>query len=601
MDSKTKLNYGIKMSKTDSNNKINTSVDMKKPNRFYNLIKRFFKNQIPLIYIGGILGFIFWLPLLSFIAVDIWGVWANVLIAAFFALICYFFIAKNKKLEIITDNPKILISNNNINSFYKTYIAKFISQEPNITIPKITNTVCIAICITFLHIMHKNPYIAVSLSYLVSIAILLFPNRKYRFYIGFFIGAFGFYWMALSLRFEQASEFIPALIVCIGLIYAIIFSIIFFFQNVWIRIIAILSLSIIHPFGFNWLNLAYFSAYSIFTPSLASLACLCVCLVFITMKNRLSVLSILLAIISYDYNFTKQNNNLSQDGILKIIRTNYSQDYRWLEENKESIIKDNIDQIDKAIQEGYKMVLLPETSFTFNLNKRQDIIELLLEKSKNIVIYAGGLRLQDIDTNNTNINKHNKDISSPYYIDSKLKWNEEIISPIILGLTSISKRKDSLIVDISPKLKHIKSNNKNIINANQELGYYNSYYVFASSSIYVADKTILVPFGETLPMSKYLDIDFGFNAGDRLLSLVWNDYNITIANCYEATFPSPYKTGAKHILVGSNNAWFAPSTQHFMQQMIIKYYARHYQSFIYHATNITSSAIITPNNGSDSL
>ncbi|RDU71562.1 hypothetical protein CQA66_06275 [Helicobacter aurati] len=557
---------------------------------FLDSLKRLLNTQGKLAYPAIIAALIFWLPLWSFMLIELLGFWGNILIIiSSISVVLLYYTATSQPIV-----PRRLL-------FKQLFL--FNKLASHLQMPLIILS-CLTIGIILLHILHKNPYLCVSLSYPISISILLFLPRQYRFYLGFFIGVFGFYWMSLSLRFEDASEFIPLLVICIGLVYAILFSLLLYFQALFFRILAVLALSIIHPFGFNWLNLVFFSSYTIFIPSLMGLTCLAICLSLIMCKTKIAYCGIFLAIASYDYNFNSMQDYFTTNKILKIVQTNYAQDYRWLQDNQATIIQDNMTQITKAIHEGYKMILLPETSFPFSLNHNKEIFNALLAKSREIIIYAGGIRLQDSKESaiaNQNITQYSShSLQTP--------WTETTRSKLLFGITLNTKRQDSFILDLSTIKNHDKQfPSEEFINPiNTQEGFYNSYYIFTQGVAAVADKVVLVPFGETLPFQQYLagllerfNITFGFNTGEKPLSLTWDNHTITIANCYEATLPLPYQTGAKHILVGSNNAWFSPSIQHFMQQMIIKYYARHYQSFVYHATNITPETIITPNNGAD--
>ena len=550
-----------------------------------NVKRTWLKKQIKPIVLSLFAGFIFWLPLWSFIGFEIAGIIGSALVLAI-CPICYVLIRRLR--------PRYPLESNELKPLLGFSTKTFISKE-SLTSPLALYVLSLLISVIILSALHNNPFVIVSLCYPLSLAILVFIPRECRFYLGFFIGIFGFYWMSLSLRFEDASAFIPPLIVCIGLVYAILFGLLFYFNSLILRAIGILALGIIHPFGFNWLNPVFFSAYTVFIPSTFALILIILSLCLLAFKGKISLLSIPLLIATYDYDLDVVEDSFMKNKVVSVIPTNYKQDYRWKIQSQEKIIDDNFAQIDRAIDEGYQMVLLPETSFPFLLNKNKFFLNELLERSENIVILAGGLRLEE-----------KNEVEKPFTkkLDPEV-WKRKVRTRVLWGINNSSDIKDSIILDLSKigvRSSHF-ANEHSI-----KKGTYNSYYIFSQGSIGIADKVALVPFGEKLPFGwiteeflKKLGIQSPFNEAEKLVSIKWRLHSITIANCYEATLPLPYQTGAKHIFVGSNNAWFYPSSQYHLQRMIIKYYARQYGSFVYHATNMTPAFVITPNNGNSDI
>lgn len=523
-----------------------------------------FKATLNKVVVSMCFGFLFWLPFWCFIL-------ESILPPFLYVIFCFFLVAFILYICIICICLKVEVSNNTLCKKPIYCVKKYIVY---MLLPFFI--VFIMLCIGIFSLLHKNTYIGVSLFYPLSIAIFLFMPRLYRFWFGFFVGVFGFYWMTLSLRFEGLSLLIPFILICVGIIYGLLCWILLYFQNLVWRIIAMVLLFVVHPLDFNWLNLAYLSSYSVFEASLLSLLCIAFAFYFIITKSALGLLAPLLFLMSLDYNTTKQIPKLNA----KIIQTQYSQDMRWKEENIHSIIDDNLYVIQQAINEGYPLVILPETSFPLILNTQTDLYNKLLDLSKHITIIVGALRTQNTDftTNINSINTHKKN-SSIFTLDTLKQRNKQL-----------NKIEESYI-------------NK----PSTQIGYYNSVYIFSKGYSLIADKNALVPFGEILPFNNILSPlfeqifgdSFGFKKGHGIISFITQGLHVAIANCYEGTMELPYKTGAKYILMLSNNAWFYPSTQNFMQQMIMKYYARSFQTFIYHSTNYTPKAIITPNNGKD--
>ena len=506
-------------------------------------------------FVGAFFGFLFWLPFW-------WFILASILSPLIYGILCAIFVCFILYCCVVFISVRLIddkvLCNIPIN-FNKSYFS-------NTILPYFI--IFAIFCMGIFSLLHNNSYFGVSLCYPLSIAIFLFIPRNYRFWFGFFVGVFGFYWMTLSFRFQDLDIMIPFAIIAVGLIYGIFFWFLCYFQNLAFRFISMLLLFVIHPLDFNWLNIAYLSAYGVFEASLLGMLCVGLACYFIVINSALRLLAPILLLISFDYDMQRQEPKLHA----KIIETKYPQDMRWIPDNREHIIENNLREINNAIKEGYPIVVLPETAFPLELNLYTELYSQLLDLSHNITIVAGAIRLK------------NNDITYP-----------------------IKQQTQTFILDKLSNINNTTPEESYINTPNMQLGYYNTTYIFSKGHSLIADKNVLVPFGETLPFSdllspifeKFFGYTFGFNRGNGVVNFILNGFHIAIANCYEGTMDLPYKTGSKYILMLSNNAWFSPSTQHFMQQMIVKYYARNYQTFIYHSTNYTKKAIITPNNGKD--
>jgi apolipoprotein N-acyltransferase len=208
---------------------------------------------------------------------------------------------------------------------------------------------------------------------------------------------------------------------------------------------------------------------------------------------------------------------------------NINQNIKWNSTYKQDLININLKNIDYAIKNKYDLVILPETIFPFPLNKNKDLLKLLKNKSMHISIIAGALEYEK---------------------------NE----------------------------------------------YYNSTYYFNNSNIQIARKVVLVPFGESIPLPKFLvDIinHYFFNdASDYSISTSPTTFNINNINfrnaiCFEATTDIIYKhLDSNYIIVTSNNAWFTPSIEPILQNLLLKYYAKKYNVIIFHSSNSSKNKII---------
>lgn len=380
-------------------------------------------------------------------------------------------------------------------------------------------------------LIHSNFDLLSTLSYVLSIFIFIFINKKLRIYFGFFVGAIGFYWITIGFQYFGLSYLMVPGIIGISIVYAIIFYFLLYFNSVSYRLITIFILGFINPFDFNWMNINYFSAYTIF--STYSIIFIAFSIMFF--RNEFYKTSLFLLLCSFDYNFAHIKGELNP----YIVQTNYSQDFKWQKENKLHIIQNNIKEIEKAIDLNYKLVILPETAFPFVLEEDEILTTILKNLSKKIDIIVGALRIERGDKN---------------------------------------------------KL-------------------FNSAYFFKKGDFIFYDKINLVAFGERIPLKNILGslmnalgINFNLDSGNSFKAFDTNKISLNIAICFEATSCTVYenfteKNDINYTSVISNNAWFYPSLESYIQNMIIKYYARKYRTFVFHATNFSKSQIITPNNG----
>lgn len=132
---------------------------------------------------------------------------------------------------------------------------------------------------------------------------------------------------------------------------------------------------------------------------------------------------------------------------------------------------------------------------------------------------------------------------------------------------------------------------------------YNTTYHFENGKVDFAHKVILVPFGEQIPLPKFardfINRVFFNGAEDYESASVPHDfeiqgYSFRNAICFEATRDELYEGNPKYMVALSNNAWFTPSTEPTLQKLLLKYYARKYNTTIYHSANSGVSGVITP-------
>ena len=213
---------------------------------------------------------------------------------------------------------------------------------------------------------------------------------------------------------------------------------------------------------------------------------------------------------------------------IKLASTDIKQDYKWTIAAQIPTIKYIYTEIQKAKEKRYDVILFPESVFPLYLNENPYLIEELEKLSNSIVIVAGAL---------------------------------------------------------------LKENGAS----------YNATYKFEDGKYVTAKKLVLVPFGEYIPLPKFAQKfinDTFFKGGSDFLTadaptdFIIKGIKFRNAICYEATCAELYKGDVKYMLATSNNAWFAPSIEPTLQNLLMKYYARKNGVTIYHSANYKGSGII---------
>ena len=136
---------------------------------------------------------------------------------------------------------------------------------------------------------------------------------------------------------------------------------------------------------------------------------------------------------------------------------------------------------------------------------------------------------------------------------------------------------------------------------------HNSTYIFTTDgSVTVANKVVLVPFGEANPLpdflSDWVNRIFYDGAVDYQPSPHIADYTIghtTYRNaiCFEATSERLYQGKPQQMIVLSNNGWFVPSIEPTLQRLLLTYYSRKYGTTILHAVNMSNGYVIYGKSG----
>lgn len=215
------------------------------------------------------------------------------------------------------------------------------------------------------------------------------------------------------------------------------------------------------------------------------------------------------------------------------------------------------------------------------------------------------------------------------YIPQEKKWKEEEILPQV---TENLKEIDQAIKEKKKVILFPESAFPLLLNSEEELlqllkqksysisivlgslkysqsRFYNSTYVFDQGEMSILDKHVLVPFGEYVPLPKFMrdtiNQTFFHGGEDYVTADSYSDYHasnrrFTNAICYEATTESLYQSATNTIIALSNNGWFIPSIEPTLQRLLITLYAKRYRKNVYHVINGSPSFSIIVNNNASS-
>ncbi len=130
---------------------------------------------------------------------------------------------------------------------------------------------------------------------------------------------------------------------------------------------------------------------------------------------------------------------------------------------------------------------------------------------------------------------------------------------------------------------------------------YNSTFYFINGVFYVANKVVLVPFSEEIPLPRFIarainNHFFGgaedFKNAKKPTDIPINGEVFRNAICYEATAQRLYEKNPKFMIAISNNAWFTPSIEPTLQHLLLRYYSRLHNTTIYHSANSGGTGIV---------
>jgi len=417
----------------------------------------------------------------------------------------------------------------------------------------ITKGLAIAICLSSFiyleHFFHLNRYLLMFIDTILGLFgfyFLITQNRAVWFFSGFFIGIFWLWWLGVSFKYYNMPYLEPVAIFAIGLFWGIVFAI----------------LEKIASFFAN----------------------------FIEKKTK---------VIKYDLTI-----ELFRGLALLILPFIAPFGFDWL---KPQLIF--IDSIFGVKYWQYALIIL--TLAVIANTKRYLFLILLIFAIdfKKPFVYPPSY-LKDIELVSTN-----ESVKEKWKVQNQIKYTNMVLNKID---KAIKKGKKLIILpesvlpyflNLSPTINALKSRSKDatiVVGAlyyKSKDNYRNSAFVFKNGNYIVANKVVLVPFGEANPLPNFMSkivnkiffdgaVDYKADSNYTYIDALDKKYKIAI--CYEGTHPKTFEDKPKYLIVISNDGWFVPSIEPTLQKLLLKYYAKLYKTTIYHSINDAKSYIVAP-------
>ncbi len=392
---------------------------------------------------------------------------------------------------------------------------------------------------------------------LLSLYLLLQSNQKTWFISGFFTGIFWFWWTAISFIHYKMLWAIPIVVVVMGLLYAVIFWLIAKIASV--------------PVGccVPTTPKKYFSMWC--------------CQGTTSYSSQLIIKALGLLILSYIHPFG----------------------FDWF--------KPELMFIHSYIGIEKWQFFLVLAAITLTIWKRQVLFLFLIL-----------LAYQPSSNTAVDVSKNIEIITT--YTSVQDKWNKKmhrkIFTEIFDSIDSAIEKKKTLILlpeslfpiflnydhDLIEKLQARAKQISIVVGGLYWDGKtpYNSTYIFTKGEMQIANKVLLVPFGESNPLPDFLsdwvnkvfyDGAVDYKADENITDYVIDDTTYRNAICFEATSEALYAKDTqnhrpKNMIVLSNNGWFIPSIEPTLQKLLLQYYSKKYGTTIYHSVNMSESYVV---------
>ena len=358
--------------------------------------------------------------------------------------------------------------------------------------------------------------------------LLLHIPKKAVLAAGFLIGILWFYWISYSFKYTGNGAIAPLIVLGFGIIYMLFFGLLALSDKPYIRAFLLFALSFVAPMDFNWMQLSLPFVESYIGIYKWQLALVLAALSLDGLIKEKRFKPLPLLLLLGALNFTGYPPREDAPLKIKLVQTDVKQDEKWTKAALRPTVLMIYNEIENAAKEGYDLVVLPESVVPLFLNKTPQLVEQLQYLATDIDVVLGAL---------------------------------------------------------------LYANGKN----------YNVAYHFDRNGNYeIAKKVVLVPFGEYIPlpnfMQKWVNDTFFGGGSDFVTAEKPTDFTIRgvkfrMAICYEATTDRLYAGNPKYMIAISNNAWFAPSIEPTLQNLLLRYYARKYGTTIYHSANYRGTGV----------
>lgn len=361
---------------------------------------------------------------------------------------------------------------------------------------------------------------------LCSLALFLYIPKRSILIAGFLIGLLWFYWIGYSFEYQGVGYMTPIITVAFGVVYLLFFLPLYFTDKAYIRAIFLFGLSFVEPFDWNWLQIEL-----IFVDSYIGVYKYQLFLVLVALstpqliQNKYRYLPLLLILGTYNFGYPIQENAPLK---IKLVQTDIKQEYKWTKAALAPTVSLINKEINGAVNDGYDVVVFPESVFPLYMNKNPRLINELLSSSKNIVIIAGSLLRE---------NSHSYNVT---YMFQNGKY------------------------EVAKKL------------------------VLVPFGEYIP----LPKFAQKIINDMFFSGASDFVTADKPTDFVIKGVKFRNAICYEATCAEIYEGDVNYVIATSNNAWFSPSIEPTIQKLLLKYYGRKNGVTIYHSANWSGSGVI---------
>ena len=377
-----------------------------------------------------------------------------------------------------------------------------------------------------------------TISALLFFWFLLQAERKIWFWSGFFIALLWFWWIMVSFKHYQMLWAIPVGLLFVSLVYGGIFWLIALLdEKISRHTAALTNAPYIKALGLLGLSYLHPLSFDWFKPEL-----LFVHTYIGVQKWQLAMVLIAIVVSQYRKNIL----------FLLLILFAYSPSYTTVsyQETNSSITLANTMT---TVEDKWNPKLIAS-----HITEVFEIIDRAISKQKQMVVLPESV--------------------FPFFLNNEPK--------VLAALLQRSKQITIIIGALYLDEKRI---------------HRNATYIIKNATYTLANKVLLVPFGESNPLpewaGRWVNKVFFDGAVDYLASAKPTDFDVngTVyrnAICYEACSETLYKGEPEQMIVTSNNGWFIPSIEPTLQRLLLEFYNRKYGTTIYHSVNMSPSYTI---------